>query len=567
MRKSTLAGTLLTTAIMSGILSGCGGGSVGSPATGTITVSIRFPESSRLIPANTRAVKLQLRHGDAPIAAAIIPRQGSSAQHRFTNLMAGVYTLTATTHADSEGRTTATAQGVVSVEVRAGEVRPVSLNLASTVVQLRVTPQAARVVRPGARIPFGVVGLNAANEYVPLSPERIQWSSSHTAVATIDQNGVAQVLSAGVTTITAYDMESQRSGSYELAIGGTGGGATAIPPGEWIVFSEMIDASTRARLIAVAPNDANNLMVLTAPSGGLGDKYATYHAGGDYFAFVRIHSNTHNELRAFNWHTGEEVVLDAGLIWPVFSADANAVVYAKKVGSQWDLFEAPLTGGSPRPITTTAEDELDPCLSPDGARIVCVKGRQLAEISRATGAASPLPMGNYVFAFFPAYTPDGQNIVFVARTQNEVHLAALVGRASVRQISTNVVRFAIRSTDWGTEILFARLSPDNGMWLATLSGAVRRVSNLTPKLGFAISPDQSRAVICDSSFKVRMLNLATGADSAFANATYILPLWTTFGARTWGSAGFSAPAADSLLGWRGTGLLPPHYEELMNLLW
>lgn len=53
----------------------------------------------------------------------------------------------------------------------------------------------------------------------------------------------------------------------------------------------------------------------------------------------------------------------------------------------------------------------------------------------------------------------------------------------------------------------------------------------------------------------------------FANATYILPLWTTFGARTWGSAGFSAPAADSLLGWRGTGLLPPHYEELMNLLW
>jgi hypothetical protein len=105
------------------------------------------------------------------------------------------------------------------------------------------------------------------------------------------------------------------------------------------------------------------------------------------------------------------------------------------------------------------------------------------------------------------------------------------------------------------------------MWLATLSGAVRRVSNLTPKLGFAISPDQSRAVICDSSFKVRMLNLATGADSAFANATYILPLWTTFGARTWGSAGFSAPAADSLLGWRGTGLLPPHYEELMNLLW
>jgi hypothetical protein len=562
MRRFTLAGTLLTATIMSGILSGCGGGSVESPATGTITVSIRFPESSRLIPANTRAVKLQLRREDRLIATAIIPRHGSSAQHRFTNLMAGVYTLTATTHADSDGRTAATAQGVVSVEVRAGEVRPVSLNLASTVVQLRVMPQAAKVARPGARVPFGVVGLNAANEYVPLSPERIQWSSSDTAVATIDQNGVAQVLSLGVTTITAYDMESQRSGSYELA----SGGATAIPPGEWIVFSEMIDASTRARLIAVAPNDANNSVVLTAPSGGLGDKYATYHASGDYFAFVRIHSNTHNELRAFNWRTGEEVVLDAGLIWPVFSADANAVVYAKKVGSQWDLFEVALAGGAPRSITNTPEDELDPCLSPDGTRIVCVQGRQLVEVSRATGAANPLPMGDYVFAFFPAYTPDGQNIVFVARTQSEVHLAALVGRASVRQISANVVRFALRSTGLGTEVLFARLSPDNGMWLASLSGAVRRVTNLTPKLGFAISPDQSRVVICDSSFKVRLVALDTGADTAFSNAAYTLPLWTTFGTRSVGG-GINSPAADSLLAWRGTGLLPAPYEELLERLW
>jgi hypothetical protein len=565
MRVRRIAEILLLVALIP-LINGCGGGSAGSPATGTISVTIRFPESSRLIPANTRAVKLHLSRAETPVSTMVIPRQGNLAQYRFTNLMPGVYTLTVTTHADYEARATATAHGAVSVEVRSGAVSPVSLSLASTVTQLRVAPQTATVPRPGARIPFSAIGLNATNEYVPLSPDRIQWRSSDTAVATVDSNGVVQVLGTGTTTITAHDMESGRSGSYELLSGGANGGATAIPPDEWIVFSEMIDASTRARLIAVAPNDASNLIVLTAPSGGLGDKYATYHAGGDYFAFVRIHSNTHNELRAFNWRTGEEVVLDAGLIWPVFSADANAVIYAKKVGGQWDLFEVSLAGGSPRPITNTPEDELDPCLSPDGTRIVCVKGRQLAEISRATGAASPLPMGNYVFAFFPAYTPDGQNIVFVARTQSEVHLAALVGRASVRPISTNVVRFALRSTGLGTEVLFARLSPDNGMWLASLNGTVRRVTNLTPKLGFAISPDQSRAVICDSSFKVRMVNLATGADSAFANATYILPLWATFGTRSVGG-GINSPAADSLLAWRGTGLLPAPYEELLERLW
>jgi len=548
------------------LINGCGGGSTSSPATGTITVSIRFPESSRLIPANTRSVKLQLNRAETPVSAIVIPRQGSVAQYRFTNLMPGGYTLTVTTHADYGAETTATAQGTVNVEVRAGEVRPVAVSLASTVTQLRVAPQTAIVPRPGARIPFSVIGLNAANEYVPLSPDYIRWSSSDTAVATVDANGVVQVLGTGTTTISAQDLESGRSGSYELLSGDANGGATAIPPGEWIVFSEMVDSATRARLVAVAPDTPTRPIILTAPPTGLGDKYATYSAGASALAFVRIHSNTHNELRALNWRTGEELLLDSGLIWPVFSADADAVIYAKKVGGQWDLFEVSLAGGAPRPITNTPDDELDPCLSPDGTRIACVKGRQLVEVNRVTGVATPLPMGNYIFAFFPAYTPDGQNIVFVARTQSEVHLAALVGRASVRQISTNVVRFAMRSTGIGTEVLFARLSPDNGMWLASLNGTVRRVTNLTPKLGFAISPDQSRAVICDSSFKVRMLNLATGADSAFANATYILPLWTTFGTRSVGG-GMRAPAVDSLLAWRGTGLLPPHYEELMRLLW
>jgi len=565
MQMFKVAGTLFIIALIPLILGGCGGGSVVSPTTGTIAVSIRFPEASRLIPANTRAVKLQLRRDGVPVATALVPRQGNIAQHRFTNLIAGTYTLIATTHADNEGQTTATAHGMVSVEVRPGEVRPVSLNLASTVVQLRVTPQVATVARPGVRIPFGVVGLNAADEYVPLSPDRLRWSSSNPAVATVDQNGVVQVVNTGTTTITAHDEESQRSGSYNLISGGEGGGATAIPVGEWILFSEMVD-STRARLIAVAPSDANNLIVLTAPTGGLGDKYATYRTGGDYLAFVRIRSNTHNELRAFNWRTGEEIVLDTGLIWPVFSTDANTAIYAKKVGSQWDLFEVPLTRGSPRSITNTAEDELDPCLSPDGTRIVCVKGRQLVEVNRATGAASPLPMGNYTFAFFPAYTPDGQHIVFVARSQNEVHLAALVGRTTVRQISTNVVRFALRTTGASIEVLFTRLSPDNGMWLAPLSGSARRISGLTPKLGFAIAPDQSRAVLCDSRFKVRMLNLDTGADSGFANASYTLPLWTTFGTRAVSGGGLGVPAADTLLAWRGTGLLPPPYEELLNLL-
>jgi hypothetical protein len=564
MRAIKLVGTLVIVALMPLILGSCGGGSVVSPATGTIAVSVRFPESSRLIPANTRAVRLQLRHDDTPVATALIPRQGNIAQHRFTNLVAGTYTLIATTHADNEGQTTATARGIVSVEVRPSEVRPVSLNLASTVVQLRVAPQMATVVRPGARIPFGVVGLNADAEYVPLSPDRIRWSSSNPAVATVDQNGVVRVVSIGTTTITAYDEESQRSGSYNLTSGGEGG-ATAIPAGEWILFSEMVD-STKARLVAVSPDDATNTITLTAPASGLGDKYATYRAGGDYLAFVRIQSNTSNELRAFNWRTGETIMLDSGLIWPVFSTDANTAVYAKKVGSQWDLFEVPLAGGAPRRITNTAEDELDPCLSPDGTRIVCVKGRQLVEVNRATGAPNLLPMGNYLFAFFPTYTPDGQNLVFVARLQNEVHLAALLGRTTVRQLSTNVVRFALRTTGAGVEVLFARLSSDSGMWLASLSGSARRVSGLTPKLGFAISPDQSRAVLCDSSFKVRMLNLDTGADSAFANASYILPLWTTFGTRAVRSGSLGVPAADTLLAWRGTGLLPHHYEELLNLL-
>ncbi|CUU34107.1 hypothetical protein GXSOP10_10982, partial [Armatimonadetes bacterium GXS] len=82
-------GVLLILSVL--LLGGCGGSGVQPPVqSGNLLVTVRFPETSRLIPANTRAVKLTLSQNLTPKATAVLSRQqGQEVQYQFTRLPAG----------------------------------------------------------------------------------------------------------------------------------------------------------------------------------------------------------------------------------------------------------------------------------------------------------------------------------------------------------------------------------------------------------------------------------------------------------------------------------------------
>ncbi|GIV14469.1 MAG: hypothetical protein KatS3mg021_2751 [Fimbriimonadales bacterium] len=551
-------GVLLILSVL--LLGGCGGSGVQPPVqSGNLLVTVRFPETSRLIPANTRAVKLTLSQNLTPKATAVLSRQqGQEVQYQFTRLPAGVYVLFASAHPDDNATTTATAQGAVEVTVLPDQTTTVRLRLNSTVERIVVSRQGPLNLAPGSQIQLSAVGLNAEGEYVPLSSNRLRWESSDPNVAQVDANGVVTILASAPCTITVYDEESQRSGTYTL-MGEGGEQSTPLPPGEWIVLSQMMTPQT-ARLIAVNPNNPSERHVLTNPADGIqGDKYATYRAGGDYILFTHIESTSLNSLHAYNWRTGRITTLDSGLIWPIFATDGQYAVYAKK-DSQWDLYEVEIATGTVRRITTTPEDELDPALSPDGSTILCAQSRRLVEVNRATGAITPLPLSGYDYIFFPAYSPDGNHIVFIGRQGTVVTLSVLRARSSTYAIAPNVVRFAFIDND---TVLYAFLN-SGGLWRGSLaSGASQRVSLRTPKLGFAVSPDGTRAVICDSTFKVLLVDLATGSDQPLLDTTHTLPIWINLGTRS--RAGGAVSAIDVLRPWAGTGLLPEPYEQLLRM--
>ena len=125
------------------------------------------------------------------------------------------------------------------------------------------------------------------------------------------------------------------------------------------------------------------------------------------------------------------------------SADGQWLVYDSNILGQQDIFLRPLAGGEPRRLTVDPGQDMDPGLSPDGSEIVFYSTRHgsrdvyLIDVDgqnerRLTGVETDgWPADQQ--EIFPAFSPDGLSLAFMAGYQASAYRLVVVDRPSVQE--------------------------------------------------------------------------------------------------------------------------------------
>jgi Tol biopolymer transport system component len=207
-------------------------------------------------------------------------------------------------------------------------------------------------------------------------------------------------------------------------------------------------------------------------------------------------------------------------LWPCFSPDGSRIVFSRRTGESWELFEVPTSGGSPKPLTTSSlsvaatranwskqgpiaftgtdssgvnaiwtinsdgssprELHLNglsnqmfyPSWSPDGTQIVAMDGQTMSlkriELSKALVVTVTDP--NQVFTGMPSVAPDGRSIVFAGQkntgqrydqSNNSIWVAEATGVLHVLESSAPQGRAPTWSPS-GQQIAFESNRGDSG---------------------------------------------------------------------------------------------------------
>ena len=204
-------------------LVGCGGGNnsqlVSTGGQGRATLTVQWPERTRLIPDASNSIKVVINQGTTLVATKTLPRpaSGGTSTVDFPTLPTGALDVTATAYPNANGTGVAQATATVPLVIVANQTSNFSITMASTIQHLDLTAPASSV-DTGATLQYGAVGKDANGAVVLTTPARFTWISSATGVATIDGNGLATGVAAGTSDITVTDTESGKSAQTTVTV-------------------------------------------------------------------------------------------------------------------------------------------------------------------------------------------------------------------------------------------------------------------------------------------------------------------------------------------------------------
>jgi uncharacterized protein YjdB len=205
-------------------VSGCGGGQSGASltqtaSTGRAVVAVNWPSRSRLIPAASNSIRIEVLRGANIIASQLIarPDTGESVV-TFEHLPVVPLTVRAHAFPGADGSGVAQAAGSAPVTVIAGQTVNFDITMATTVDQIAVTPNDV-LLRPGVSATLTVTAKDAAGNIVLIAPEKLQWTIADPTIATLSQTGIVTGSRAGKTQVTVTETESGESAAMTVTVG------------------------------------------------------------------------------------------------------------------------------------------------------------------------------------------------------------------------------------------------------------------------------------------------------------------------------------------------------------
>ncbi|RYG32207.1 DUF3500 domain-containing protein [bacterium] len=252
----------------------CGGSSGGSSesttATGGATLTIIWPEATRLIPVASNSIKVTFLQGLTTVSTQTVtrPTTGNTSTVTFPTLPSTTLTLKAEAFPNTSGGGVAQASASKGVTILANDTINVAITMASTISTISVTP-ASPAVAVGSTTELVGTALNASGATVLVSTATASWTSSDTSVATVTQAGVVTGVSEGTATITYADSESGVSGFVTVTVGSSASSEVVDLANAYL--DSLTSAQRTATLVsATATNAAKWSNLPATPSGTTG---------------------------------------------------------------------------------------------------------------------------------------------------------------------------------------------------------------------------------------------------------------------------------------------------------
>lgn len=231
--RRTLGALVLGVLFAAQPLQGCGGGgsTTGTTLTrtGTASLSIEWPEESRLIPIASKSITLTFYNGTTQIATQTVtrPTDGNTSTVSFPALPVGQLTLIANAYPSTQAAGTIQATATSPVIIIDGQTVAVALTLESTISSLTASPTKVNILSKQTS-QLSVYAINSVGSIVVTAASTFTYSSSNTSVATVSSSGLVTGTGAGTASVTITETESGKFAIVPITVTASGGADVTI---------------------------------------------------------------------------------------------------------------------------------------------------------------------------------------------------------------------------------------------------------------------------------------------------------------------------------------------------
>jgi len=247
-----------------------------------------WPEPSRLIPAASKSIRVEVSAGAFVKATATMDRPASppwTTTCLFRDLPVGTLTAGAWAYPQAGGAGTAQAWATADLPIELGKTTTTRLKLETTVDRVSLAPSSLSLA-PGAKKNLTVTAYDRFGATVLMSADKLEWTSSNPTAATVaplaGMIGAVTGVATGTATVTVRDTESGKQASAPVNV--DTGIIVTVDPATWDLLAlatkqfsaDVANTSDKRVTWSVVEGAAGG----TITSGGLYTAPAT--AGGPY---------------------------------------------------------------------------------------------------------------------------------------------------------------------------------------------------------------------------------------------------------------------------------------------